>query len=126
MPVVKSGKREPENPREIEVQGVVALKVIALGELDDAASGVQIQMRPDIEAFEIVKRLPQLPAAQALAAVFPEQHVPHLYSPLHGDVQDSTIAGDAAYRSGIGRAVRCFLEKPGKRNAGIEHQLDCH
>ena len=58
MTMVKSGERKLENAREIEVQGVVAVKVITLSELDDSIRAVEIEMRPDIEAFEIFECLP--------------------------------------------------------------------
>jgi len=109
MAVVKSRKREFENPGQIEVQGIVALKVIPIRELYHPVCGLQIEMRPDIEALKIVERLPQSRAAQALSTVLAEQHVPHLYAPFHGHMQDSTLAGDTAYCSSIGCAVRCLL-----------------
>lgn len=124
--VVERRERQTQYAGQIEVQSVVTLKLIALGQFDDLARGIDGEVSPDVETVEIRERQPQPRPAQDLAAMLAKQDVSHFDPPLHRDVQDSPVGGGGADRGGVVRALGCLLEESGKRNAGVEHQLDCH
>src|SRR6266705_2843067 len=83
-------------------------------------------MHADVEAVEILESFPQLGALQNFAAVLAKQHVPHFDAPLHGNMEDGAFGGGGIDRTRVGGAFGSFLEEPGERNAGVQHQLDRH
>src|SRR6266568_171482 len=83
-------------------------------------------MHADVEAVEVLESFPQLGALQNFAAVLAKQHVPHFDAPLHGNMEDGAFGGGGIDRTRVGGAFGSFLEEPGERNAGVQHQLDRH
>src|SRR6266702_701430 len=124
--MIKRGEREPESSRQIEIQSIVALEMVSQGEFHDSARGEQLEVHADVEAVKVLESFPQLGAFQNFAPVLAEQHVSHLDAPLNGNVQDRAFGRSRVDRVRIGGAFGSFLEEPGERDAGVQHQLSRH
>src|SRR5438128_554687 len=124
--MIERSERKPKAPRQIEIQGVVSLEMEPSGELHHPACGEQLEVHADVEAVEIFERLLQLFASQRFAPVLAKQHVPHFDAPLHRDMEDGAFGSSGVDRRCIGGAFGSFLEEPGERDAGVQHQLSRH
>ena len=62
--VIKRSQGQPESSPKIEVQGVVPLKVVPLGEFNYPARGEHFEMHANIQAVRILERLLQLSGFQ--------------------------------------------------------------
>jgi len=126
MAMIEGRERKIEAPRQIEVQRIVSLEVVPACKFDNPAGAERLEVHADIKAVEIFERLKEFPAFQYSAPVLAKQHVTHFDAPLHRHMQHRALGGERIDRSRVGRAFGSFLEKPGERNAGVEHKLGCH
>ena len=126
MAAIQGGERQSERSSKVEIKCVVSLQVVSVGERNDASGRVRLQMQPDIEAVEIFQCLIKSHARERLAPVLSQEHVPHLDPPLRRNVKDPAGRRDGADRCRVRGSFGSLLQEPGKRNAGVQHQLHCH